>query len=327
MSYYTLLPIGSRQRWYPSVSNYTVRSDVPHAFWPAGGDEDIPLNLLYYWRPDNYRRDRRFGFGYHLNQNSPALARAGEGDTVWAFTRDRIGRYVLAAALVVRAVTRNSRGYRYGRYRVWGDLERTRYFDVDESPGAEELIRHLNVRARAERLGSSFQGHSAVRPLHFADHELLAHLASNLPVLDSVAIYPEDEFEARLHLGDCAREMLLKEATDRNATRVRYLFETVDVTRARKHVQTLQEIYDGRCQICLFDPRARYARRLCHGHHIQWLSRGGEDELENMVLICPNHHAAAHHPDAVFDYLDLTFCFSNGLVEAVQLNRHLACAA
>lgn len=284
------------------------------------------MNILYYWRPDNYRRDKRFGFGYHLNQGSPVLASVAEGDTVWAFTRDRIDRYVLAAALVVRALTRNSRGYRYGGYRVWGDLERTRYFDIDRGPGAEELIRHLKVRARADKLAQSFQGRSAVRLLDLADHHLLTDFASELPLLKQVGIYPEDEFEARLHLGGRARELLLKEATDRNAARVQYLFETVDVARARRHVRWLQNTYAGRCQVCLFDPRARYDRGLCHGHHIQWLSRGGEDEIDNMVLICPNHHAAMHQADAVFDYADLTFRFATGLTEAIQLNQHLTLA-
>lgn len=285
------------------------------------------MNLLYYWRPDNYRRDRRFGFGYHLNQDSPVLARAAKGDTVWAFTRDRLGRYVLAAALVVRAVTRNTPGYRYGRFRVWGDLDCTRYFDVDASPGAEELVRHLKVRVRAENLGQSFQGWSAVRRLDAGDHQLLAGFAADLPVLERVGIYPEDEFEARLLLGQEARGRLLPEGTEANAARRQYLFETVDITRARRHVLSLQRRYRGRCQICLFDPRVRYGRGLCHGHHIQWLSRGGEDEVENMVLICPNHHAAVHHADAFFDYADLTFRFSNGLIESIQLNHHLRPAA
>ena len=285
------------------------------------------VNILYYWRPDNYLRDRRFGFGYHLNQNSPDLARVAEGDTVWAFTRDRLGRYVLAAALVVRAATRNPPNYRYGRFRVWGDLERTRYFDIDAGAGAEQLIRHLRITAQARVLAQSFQGSRAVRPLEFADHQLLASFAVDLPVLARVGIYPEDEFEARLLLGTGARELLLPHGNEENAVRRRYLFETVDVTRARRHVEWLQKTYRGYCQICLFDPRARYGRRLCHGHHVQWLSRGGEDELENMVLICPNHHAAVHQADAVFDYGDLSFRFSNGLVETIQLNRHLRLAA
>jgi predicted HNH restriction endonuclease len=108
---------------------------------------------------------------------------------------------------------------------------------------------------------------------------------------------------------------------------VQYLFETVDIKRARKHVEWLQEEYAGQCQICRFDPRARYGRRLCHGHHIEWLSRGGEDAIENMVLICPNHHSAVHQTDAVFNYEGLEFHFGNGLIEPLQLNRHLRPAA
>lgn len=88
-------------------------------------------------------------------------------------------------------------------------------------------------------------------------------------------------------------------------------------------MEWLQATYAGRCQICRFDPHDRYGRRLCHGHHIQWLSRGGEDELENMVLVCPNHHAAIHTDDASFDYGSLAFAFSNGLTEPLLINSHL----
>lgn len=107
------------------------------------------MPLLYYWRPDNYARDQEFGFGYHLSQNSPAMASALPGDSSWAFTRRRRdGRYILAAELVVRAVTRNRPAYRYGTYRAWCDLERSRYFDVEAGPGRR--ARH----PPAHRLGS-----------------------------------------------------------------------------------------------------------------------------------------------------------------------------
>jgi hypothetical protein len=69
--------------------------------------------LLYYWRPDNYSRDREFGFGYHLNQNNALVSSVREGDSLWAFTRNKAnGLYVLAAELIVRAVTRNVPNYR-----------------------------------------------------------------------------------------------------------------------------------------------------------------------------------------------------------------------
>jgi 5-methylcytosine-specific restriction enzyme A len=285
------------------------------------------VHALYYWRPDNYLRDRRFGFGYHLNQSSPALRHVGAGERIWAFTRNRRGHYVLAADLAVRAVTRNPPNYRYGRYRVWGDLGATRYFETEIAPSAETLIRNLSVTTRAARLGQAFQGNAAVRPLEASDHEILTTFAADLSVIPSGGIFPEDEFEARLLLGVDAVERLLDETERRHAERTRYLYESTDITRARRHVEWLQHTYGGCCQICGFDPKNRYGRRVCHGHHVQWLSRGGDDELENMVLVCPNHHAAIHADDASFDYAKLRFSFANGLHEPLTINQHLPRAA
>jgi 5-methylcytosine-specific restriction enzyme A len=282
------------------------------------------MPLLYYWRGDNYARDQEFGFGYHLSQNSPAMASARPGESLWAFTRRRRdGLYILAAELVVHAITRNRPAYRYGTYRAWGDLDRSRYFDVEAGPDAEPLIRRLTISARGQHLGQSFQGHAAVRLLDHADHRVLVAVAADLPLLARVGIYPEDELEARLVHGAASGPLMLPNETRRS----RYLYRTVDVQRSRRHVAHLQGLYGGRCQVCLYDPRARYGHPLCEGHHLVWLSRGGEDEVENMALLCPNHHAAVHRADAPFDYADLAFTFGNRLVEPVQLNDHLPRAA
>lgn len=286
------------------------------------------MPLLYYWRPDNYTRDRAFGFGYHLNQNSPAMAAARPGDSLWAFTRrPRDGLYVLAAELVVRALTRNPPRYRYGAYRLWGDLEKSRYFDAEAGANAEPLLRRLGVPAHTPRLGQSFQGHAAVRVISEADHRLLAALSANRPVAERAGIYPEDELDVRLVHGDEAQPFVIGGGRPEHARRLEYLYHTVDVRRARRHVAHLQELYGGCCQLCLYDPAARYGHHVCHGHHIQWLSRGGEDEPENLVLLCPNHHAAVHCDDAPFDYAGLAFTFSRGPGERVRLNRHLPSAA
>ena len=53
------------------------------------------MALLYYWRPDNYRRDLDFGAGYHLNQGSAVLHHVEAGDSVWAFTRNGEGRHIV----------------------------------------------------------------------------------------------------------------------------------------------------------------------------------------------------------------------------------------
>jgi len=113
----------------------------------------IPMPLLYHWVGKNYRRDLDRGAGYHLNQSNPLLHGIEPGDSLWAFTRTPSGRYVLAMELVVRAKTRNPPGYQYGKYRLWGDLDRSRYFRTGSQPDISGLIRQLSVKA-APRLSA-----------------------------------------------------------------------------------------------------------------------------------------------------------------------------
>ena len=115
------------------------------------------MHLLYYWRGDNYRRDLDYGVGFHLNQGNPLLHQISPGESLWAFTRRRDGRYALAAELVVSAKTMNPKGFRYGPYRVWGDLGRSRYFSIDGQPDVSMLIRSSDIVANAAVLGRSFQ--------------------------------------------------------------------------------------------------------------------------------------------------------------------------
>lgn len=46
-----------------------------------------------------------------------------------------------------------------------------------------------------------------------------------------------------------------------------------------------------------------------------------------MILVCPNHHAAIHRDDAIFDYRTHEYRFTNGLVERLALNEHLPLAS
>lgn len=281
------------------------------------------MPLLYYWRGDNYRRDLDMGAGYHLNQTNPLMHKIEVGDSLWAFTRTQTGRYVLAAELVVKAKTENPPNFRYGRYRIWGDINLSRYFKVDNQPSIEQIIRSLSCTANARILGRSFQGHSAVKMISRDDHLLLVEMAKNLPLESRARILPEEKLEVALLLGDegITEKLIREERPGIAEQRQLYLYRQVP-SRNPSLVSELQQIYEGRCQICLWSPRTKYNENLCHGHHIHWLSRGGADELNNLMLVCPNHHAAIHRVDAPFDYKDYSFNFGIHK-EAIQLNLHL----
>ncbi len=268
------------------------------------------MPLLYYWRGDNYRRDLDMGAGYHLNQGNPLLHQTELGDSLWAFTKTLDGRYTLAAELVVKAKTLNPPKYRYGRYRIWGDINRSKYFVTDNQPNIESIIRSLSCRASALHLGQSFQGHSAVRQISMADHQILSAYASDLLIEPRARILPEEKLEAMLFMGDrdAVQRFIIQEDAGAAAYRKEYLYGQA-VVRSRQLIQEVQHLYGGRCQLCEWNPTDRYGQFLCQGHHIQWLSRGGQDSFTNLVLLCPNHHTAVHRCDAPLDYQSFSFDF------------------
>lgn len=280
------------------------------------------MPLLYHWKGENYRRDLAYGAGFHLNQNNPLLHEIDTGDSLWAFTRTKTKRYVLAAELVVRAKTRNPVNYRYGSYRIWGDLKRSRHFRTEDQPSVEQVIRKLSIKPSASILGLAFQGRAAVRKISAEDHRILTMVAKDLPT-EPILILPEDKLEAAVLLGDPeAVEALVKSVPVGLAKkRAAYLHKKA-VKRSPQRVGELKAMYDGQCQICKWSPRSSYSEDICEGHHIHWLSRGGEDEIENLVLLCPNHHRATHACDAVFDYAGCSFNFGDRS-EDLSLNKHL----
>jgi 5-methylcytosine-specific restriction protein A len=282
------------------------------------------MPLLYYWQRENYLRDLDMGAGYHLNQANPVMHEIYLGQSLWAFTRASDGRYALAAELVVQAKTKNPPKFRYGPYRVWGNLTASRYFQVDGQPNVELVLRSLSPRMNAPRLGQSFQGYAAVRRMTLEDHLILTTAAKEIALEARACILPEEKLEATVLLGDEeAVGRLVREQPSGIAEKRRVYLYGQAIKRNAQLAQQLHELYQGKCQICLWNPKDKYGQNLCQGHHTQWLSRGGEDVIDNMVLVCPNHHIAIHRCDAPLDYLDLAFDFRT-FRESLQLNMHLS---
>lgn len=87
-------------------------------------------------------------------------------------------------------------------------------------------------------------------------------------------------------------------------------------------VGELKRLYGGRCQICDSAPFNNLFGSIVEGHHIEWLCRGGADVRENIVLLCPNHHAAIHAANPKFDWSKLEFQFGVKTLP-IRANQHL----
>ena len=90
---------------------------------------------------------------------------------------------------------------------------------------------------------------------------------------------------------DTAQEMQLEAITERMPPERReYIRELV--VRNRQHVADLKRLYEGRCQVSGKLVLDGLAGDITEVHHIEWLTRGGLDVEDNMVVLAPDIHAA-----------------------------------
>ena len=197
----------------------------------------------------------------------------------------------------------------------------------EHSDEAFDLLRRLRLVSGTLEGSTRFnlpQACQTIRGLTPDANTLLEHFTLNLPDEERAwQVANEYELERELLVGDMALEKVLrKDHTGPSEERRQHLLS--HAARDRQLIKDLYDRYCGRCQLCAFDSPVVYGIPSAESHHIVYLSRGGEDALLNMVLLCPNHHTVVHKTEATFDYLRLSFCFPNGRVEPLCLNTHLA---
>lgn len=255
------------------------------------------------------------------------------GETLWLFTRivgaAGISEYRILASLVVRSKTINPPSYKYGPFRVWGDLKLSQYFRVTKDPSQDtfELLRVLPLGAGSLKDASRSnlaQACQTIRGLKPKASRLLEAFCQQLPAEERARAVPDEiKLEKALASESWELDSLLGEAAFGYSTR-RKAELAGSYSRNRSLAEDLKHLYAGRCQLCAFDSPTLYSVESAETHHIIYRSRGGPDVMENLALLCPNHHTVIHGTDATFDYGKLHFIFSNGRVEPLCLNRHLS---
>lgn len=285
------------------------------------------MDLMAYWRWDNYVRDLDEGAGFNFNSNQNRLHSAiNLGERLWLITgRRKPGgiQYILVACLKVVAKTFNAPDYKYGRYRIWANISESKYFSAD-GPDISQLLLQFDFDTKTRIQNKSVIGQSlqTIRGLSVADLKLLLEWSKNLrPEPRAYEIADEAALEKSFESGqDALRETVLEYHA--GVSQRRRLLLQRSYRRNRALVDELHELYAGRCQLCGFDPPVLYGVSACCGHHVMYLSRGGKDELGNLMLVCPNHHEVIHATSAVFDFRDLHYVFPNGRREPLVLNKH-----
>lgn len=291
------------------------------------------MDLLAYWRYDNYLRDLDEGAGFNFNSSQSRLHTAIQlGERLWLFTRvvnKGKSEYRLLARLNVIAKTINAPNYQYGPYRIWGDTASSRYFKITQNLKDDifELLRLLDFDGASlhdKNRTSIAQACQTIRALRPSASKILESFAESLQDEPRAKAVPDEEkFEQAFYESEPLQLNLILESptiayTEFYKNRLRKSHE-----RNRQLVQELYDLYSGRCQVTGHDSPLLYGVPTAEAHHIIYRSRGGGDTIDNMVLLSPNLHRAIHSAEAHFDYNTLSFAFQNGRVEPLILNKHL----
>lgn len=84
----------------------------------------------------------------------------------------------------------------------------------------------------------------------------------------------------------------------------------------------LKALYKYRCQICSNDFGEPYDRKIVEVHHIRSFVLSMNNDYDNLMVICPNHHSVIHKAKPEFNCESLTFFYPNGYKERLILNHH-----
>ena len=98
----------------------------------------------------------------------------------------------------------------------------------------------------------------------------------------------------------------------------------VKIRKLNKKIgDNLKLLYDYRCQICGQQIGEEYGSHIVEAHHIEYFVQSLNNDSQNQLIVCPNHHSIIHDANPVFDRKRLLYLYSNGIQEGLLLNQHL----
>lgn len=91
----------------------------------------------------------------------------------------------------------------------------------------------------------------------------------------------------------------------------------------RKIGENLKLLYGCRCQICGQVIGEKYGSHIAEAHHIDYFVNSLNNDANNQMIVCPNHHSVIHDANPVFDRRWMVYRFDNGVEETIRINKHL----
>ncbi len=87
--------------------------------------------------------------------------------------------------------------------------------------------------------------------------------------------------------------------------------------------ENLKLLYGYRCQLCGKLIGEEFGSHIAEAHHIDYFVNSLNNDADNQMIVCPNHHRIIHDADPVFDRKKKLYLYSNGVEQRLVLNKHL----
>lgn len=88
-------------------------------------------------------------------------------------------------------------------------------------------------------------------------------------------------------------------------------------------VPKLKQYYNHRCQVCGHRHYDTYSVHISEAHHIDPFVISHNNNISNLIILCPNHHRLMHTAKPKFNREDKLFVYNNGNTEQLIVNDHL----
>ena len=132
----------------------------------------------------------------------------------------------------------------------------------------------------------------------------------------------QEESNALKELGESVAEGILDGRDDTAGILIRT--KSCKIRKlSRTIADDLKAVYGYRCQICGQYIGEPYGSHLIHAHHIHYFVHSLNNNANNIMIVCPNHHAIIHDLNPTFDFAQKQFHYPNGYVEGLAINLHL----
>ena len=91
----------------------------------------------------------------------------------------------------------------------------------------------------------------------------------------------------------------------------------------RKIGENLKILYSYRCQICGKIIGEEYGSHIAEAHHIDYYVNSLNNDSNNQMIVCPNHHSIIHDANPKFDRKRMMYLYPNGVEQKIVVNLHL----